>query len=335
MKWCVAVLALAACHEAKVPAASGTHETVALAGTGKASFDFIAYEEARERVWVPYARDAGFVDVYDIKAKSLAHVTGFGTREVEDDGRKRVLGPSAVAFGDGVAYIGNRGTNEICVVSLDSLKLGACSPLPAAPDCIVYVPALKELWVTLPKTNSVVVLDAATPAALAVRATIAVDGAPEGYALDGERGVFLTNLEDKNRTLRIDLRARTVISNWAPGCSEEGPRGLVADSARGLVWVACTDRVQVLDAKRDGAVTGSLETGAGVDDVFFAGDRVYVAAGKAARLTVAHADQAGHPVVDTTFPTVPRARNAVADRAGNVYVVDPAAPALLVFPSAR
>lgn len=304
--------------------------TVPLApGHGNAGFDFIGYEPGAERIWIPYAREGGFVDVYDVKSKALTHISGFGTKVQEDDGRKRESGPSSVAFANGIAYIGDRGTNQLCAVDTSSLKLGACFTLPAAPDCVIFVPSTKELWVTTPKTNSVVVVDAANPAALKIKATIKTDGAPEGYALDEAHGFFLTNLEDKNRTLRIDLKKRAVAATWQPGCSDDGPRGLQA--AGNFVLVACTDKVQVLDGT--GAVKGTIDTGAGVDDIFFANERVYVGAGKAAKLTVAHVDATGQASVVATVPTVARARNAVADQAGNAYLIDPAGPSLLVIPT--
>src|SRR6202012_6043213 len=118
MKYCLLVaLALAACRPSPAPTSSSSspssHTVVPLApGHGNAGFDFIGYEPVRERIWIPDFREGGFVDVYDIKTKALTHITGFGTKELEDDGRKRVLGPSSVAIGDGVAFIGDRGTNQ-------------------------------------------------------------------------------------------------------------------------------------------------------------------------------------------------------------------------------
>ena len=48
----------------------------------------------------------------------------------------------------------------------------------------------------------------------------------------------------------------------------------------------------------------------------------YVAAGKAARLTVARLDDKGQFAVVATAETSDGARNAVADAKGNVYVTD-------------
>ena len=66
--------------------------------------------------------------------------------------------------------------------------------------------------------------------------SIALPGAPAG-------GVFFTNLEDKDRTLRIDVRSRRVTTTWLPGCGDDGPKGLALDQALDFLFVACRDRV--------------------------------------------------------------------------------------------
>jgi len=105
------------------------------------------------------------------------------------------------------------------------------------------------------------------------------------------------------------------------------------DSARQLVFVACTDHVQVLDARRDGAPLGRLDTGAGVDNLDYveATGLLIAAAGKAGQITTARFDDQGQPTIVATGTTAAGARNAVADANGNVYVPDPASATLLVL----
>ena len=160
---------------------------------------------------------------------------------------------------------------------------------------------------------------------------------PEGYAVDDVRGLFFTNLEDKGSTLVIDVKAHAVKATWTASCGKDGPRGLAFDSKRNFLVVACTDHVQVLDAGHDGALLGRLATGAGVDNVDLVDGTLYVAAGKAAKLTVATLDDAGSLRVIATADTAPGVRNAVADTSGNVYAGDSLGSRLLVFaaPSKR
>src|ERR1700690_4605854 len=42
---------------------------------------------------------------------------------------------------------------------------------------------------------------------------IKTDGSPECYAVDAAHGVFYTNLEDKNRTLAIDIKTHAALKS--------------------------------------------------------------------------------------------------------------------------
>ncbi|GAC1394507.1 MAG: hypothetical protein NVSMB47_03580 [Polyangiales bacterium] len=313
-------------------AATAVREAPLPSGSGPASFDFITYEPARARVWIPSARDGGAVDVYDVAKGTFTRIGGFPVTAQEVDGKKRLAGPSSAAIGDGVVYIGNRSTSEVCPVDAATLVVGACFELSRRIDAVVYVPSVKEVWVTTPNDRAITVLDASKPAALQAKTVIAVDGAPEGWAVDESRGLFFTNLEDANRTLVIDVKSHAVKASFAAGCNADGPRGLGIDPTASRLFLACTDRVRVLDLGHEEALVSELDTGAGVDNVDYLLARrlLYVAAGKAGRLTVAHLDDDGRltPVASTVTAT--RARNAVADPSGTAYLIDPAAPRLLI-----
>ena len=299
---------------------------------GNAFLDYIAYERGNRRVWVPVG-STGSVDVLDTATKTFTRVDGFKTVDREARGQKRTMGPSAVSIGDGFAYVGNRGTSEVCAVDVKTLKLGTCLKLPSAIDGVVYVGPSKEVWVTAPHDGKLLVLDASKPGQLAAKPSIDVPGQPEGYAVDESRGLFFTNLEDKGGTVVIDVKTHKPRATWNAGCGADGPRGVAVDEARNFVVVACTDHLQVLDAGHDGAKLGTLDTGAGVDniDLLAAKKLLYVAAGKAERLTVARLDDQGKLTVVATAATSPGARNPVADESGNVYVADSPASRLLAF----
>ena len=100
-----------------------------------------------------------------------------------------------------------------------------------------------------------------------MRATIELDGDPEGYAVDEERGLFYTNLEDKDRTLAIDLETRKVVATWPPAAARTGrgpgarPRALLA--LRGLR----RPRRGRSTSSTTGKPLGRLETGGGVDNL--------------------------------------------------------------------
>lgn len=310
-----------------------TFKPVALPGASPpASLDYIAYEAAHGRVWVPVG-NTGSADVYDIAAGSFTRVDGFKTAEREYRGKKRTAGPSAVTIGDGVAYVANRATSEVCPVDLGTLKPGKCVKLPSSTDGVAYVPPAKEVWVTMPRTQAIAVLDAAKPGALTMKTRIKLEGDPEGYAVDASRNLFFTNLEDKNKTVVIDVATHEPKATWTPDCGSDGPRGIAAEVAHGFVFVACTDHIDILDGSRDGAQLGKLETGAGVDNIDWieAQRRLYVAAGRAAKVTVAQIDDQGVATIVASGPSTDGARNGVADATGNLYVADPVNARLLVF----
>jgi DNA-binding beta-propeller fold protein YncE len=222
----------------------------------------------------------------------------------------------------------------VCPVDTATLTLGKCLKLSSATDGVAYVASAKEVWVTTPRDQSLTVLDASKPDTLKIKATIKLDGAPEGYAVDDSRGLFFTNLEDKNETLVIDVKThRPRGSAWKPDCGPDGPRGIAVDVSRAFVFVACTDHVQILDAARDGAPLATLDTGAGVDNIDWLETHrlLYVGAAKAARLTVARIDDKGHPTVIATGASAQGARNGVADASGNAYLADAGGARLLVF----
>lgn len=304
--------------------------------TGGVFMDYIAYDRGHHRVWVP-AGNTGSVDVVETRGETITRIEGFPTAEFERAGTRRTVGPSSAAVGEGVVYVGNRGDSSVCAVDASTLQKGACLKLDSSPDGLAYVGAAKELWVTTPRDRSIAILDASKAGALAPKARVALEGAPEGFAVDDGRGVFYTNLEDKDRTLAIDLRSRAVTKTWLPKCGEAGPRGLAIDTARNLLVVACTDHVSVLDAGKDGQILSSVDTGAGVDNIDYVPSRqeLYAAAGRAATLTVARLDDQGKLTPVASVATAPGARNAVATDEGVAYLTDsPEGKLLVVAPTA-
>jgi DNA-binding beta-propeller fold protein YncE len=291
---------------------------------GAVSLDYLAADRTSGRVWIP-AGNTGSVDVLDVASRKVTRIEGFTTRARETRGGTRVMGPSAVAIGDGVAFIGNRATAEICGIEVRKLAKIACVELTSPTDGVAYVPSTKEVWVTMPRDESLTLVDASDATHLRQAARIALPGKPEGYAVDSARGWFFTNLEDKDKTVVIDVKSRKVMKTWNAGCGSDGPRGLAYDQTRRFLFVACTDKVEVLDAGHDGAVLAQLDTGAGVDNIDYLETKqnLFVAAGKAARLTVAHVGAGGKLVTLGTAPTAEGARVVVVARDGTAVVADP------------
>jgi len=297
--------------------ASYTVKNVPLPGSGPISMDYIAFDPATRFVWVP-AGNTGAVDVIDSANDSVKQITGFPTAEMGTGERKRVVGPSSVSVGEGSVYVGNRGDSNICAFDPRTFAKGKCHRLDSMPDGVAYVAPTKEVWVTTPRDKSIRILDAAT---LDEKAKLTYEGNPEGFAVDARLGRFYTNLEDKDRTLAIDLKSRKTVATWNPACGEDGPHGLRADAAAGRLFVACSAQVEVLDTGT-GKTLSSVDTGDGVDDIDYsaASHLLYVGAARAGRLTVARVDPAGKLSVAATVTVPVGARNPAGADSGSVYL---------------
>lgn len=304
---------------------------------GLVTLDYFAYDHASHLLWVP-AANTGTVDVIDTATDKINSVKGFSVAQVKLHGKLSPMGPSSVAIGDGVVYIGSRGDSRICIIDGRTLKLGTCiafappsAGLAAAPDGLIYISATRELWATsgspafgVPAADrSIQILSAARPGELTPAGKIPLPGSAEGYAVDKVHGRFYTNLQETGQTVAIDVHKRAILSTWR---SCDDPSGVAVDSKRGFVFVACTDHVIVLDVAHDGRVVGSIKTGAGVDNIDYADDTglLYVAAAEAAQLTVARIDDSGKPSPLALVPTTKGTRSVVAGDGGSVYLIDPA-----------
>jgi DNA-binding beta-propeller fold protein YncE len=287
-------------------------------GVGDVTMDYISYDPATNSVWVP-GGNSGAVDVIDAATGKVRQIKGIPTKEVDLRGGKRVLGPSGISIGEGTVYIGNRGDSSVCGYDSRTLAPAACAHLDIAPDGIAYVAPTKEVWVTTPGDKSIRVLDEKT---LMQKAKLTYEGNPEGYAVDATRGRFYTNLEDKDKTLAIDLKTQKTVATWNPSCGKDGPHGLGLDAKAGHLFIACSTLAEVMDVVHDGAVISMIDTGDGVDDIHYvpATHMLYVGAARAAKLTIARADDKGHLTVVAQVPTQEGARNATSTKDGTVYL---------------
>jgi DNA-binding beta-propeller fold protein YncE len=308
--------------------------------TDSVALDDFAYDHAKEKLWVP-ASNLAAVDVIDAKTDAISQVTGFITSETERRGRKFMVGPTAITLADGVAYVGNRGDAAICTVNTASLERGECVPISSdsslKPDTLTWVAMSHEIWVNVrPLTEnnaeaakSIQVFDATDRDHPKLKTKIALTGFAEGYAVDNQRGIFYTNVEEIGKTVAIDIRTHQIVATWDPGSKEVG--GLALDSKRNFLLVACGDHVVSMDAGHGGKVLGSIPTGAGVDLIGYSAEKglLYAAAGQAATLTIASLDDSGKFHLTATVPTTKGARCVVAGSGETAYLIDPPEGAIL------
>src|SRR5437868_2529055 len=303
--------------------------------TGAVSLDYFAYDRATGKIWVP-ASNTGAVDVIDEKTDAVSQIAGFPTGEIERRGKKITVGPTAASIGDGVVYIGNRGNATLCVIDAKTFTRGECVPASpdrgVTPDGVLYVAATREVWITTRPTlgadpaaaKSLQVFDASNPRRLKWKSKIPLDDLAEGYAVDNDRGLFYTNIEDAGVTVAVDVRSRDIVAKWNPGSADL--QGLALDPARRFLFVACGDHVVSIDAGHGGKVIDSIATGPGLDNIDYSADAklLYAAASQAATLTIAEVGDDGKFHLKATVPTVKGARSVVAAGNETAYVIDPA-----------
>jgi DNA-binding beta-propeller fold protein YncE len=300
--------------------------------SGTVALDYFAYDRATGKLWVP-ASNTGSVDVIDETTDAISQITGFPTGEIERRGRKITVGPTAASMGDGVVYIGNRGDATLCIVNPKTLARGESVPMDGAvtPDGVVYVAATRELWITLrPKAGdgtaarSLAIFDVSDPQRLKQKAKIPLENLAEGYAVDNQRGLFYTNVEETGATVAIDARTHTIVAKWNPGSSDL--QGLALDEARHFLCVACGEHVVSIDTGHGGKVIDSISTGPGLDNIDYSSERkvLYAAASQAATLTIAEVDDSGKFHLKATVPTVKGARGVIAGKGETAYLIDPA-----------
>jgi DNA-binding beta-propeller fold protein YncE len=320
---------------ATVTSLPGWGPPISLPGGPPVGMDYLAYDASTNRVWVP-AGNTGDVDVIDAATGKVSVIGGLPTAPPRRPGRPRV-GPSSAAVAGDVVWIGNRADDRLSSFDARTLAPRASLALPTMPDGLQYVARTRELWVTAPGARAILIVPLAGKAPGPV-ATLALEGAPEGYAVDDTRGVFYTNLEDKDETLALDVRTRKVIGRWPAGCGGDGPRGLALDEKRGWLFVACTNGARVLSLP-SGKQVGHVVTGGGVDNLAYdptptptpTRPALYIASAKDGTLVKASVLGDGKLHASSPVPTAPGARNPIVDARGTVYLEDREGGKLLVL----
>src|SRR3954469_14767646 len=132
---------------------------IALPGGPPVGMDYLAYDAATGRLWVP-AGNTGNVDVVDVASGKITTIGGFATKPAVRAGRPN-MGPSSATIGDGVVWVGNRGDDRVCAFDARTLQKGPCAGLPSMPDGLAWVGATHELWVTTPRDHTLTIVPVA------------------------------------------------------------------------------------------------------------------------------------------------------------------------------
>jgi len=299
-------------------------------GEGGIGFDDLRFSPELGKLLVPAGR-SGRLDLLDPKTRAIVEIAGFSSSREGPRGHSQ--GTTSADFGDGLIFASDRSEQSLVVIDPATRRINARIKLGGSPDYVRWVAPVREVWVSEPGSKRIetFLLAEKSPPRLVPAGNIEVADGPESLEIDPPRNrVYSNTWHDK--TIAIDLGSRAIAARWSHGC--EGARGLAVDTARGFVFVGCTEgKAVVLDAAHDGKVLGTAKAGKGVDIIAFSAklSHLYVPAAEAGNLTVLDVGEGGDLKSIGTIVAAPDAHCAAADGDGNVYVCDPGKGRLLVF----
>ncbi|MCX7011195.1 MAG: YncE family protein [Candidatus Sumerlaeota bacterium] len=167
----------------------------------------------------------------------------------------------------GRGFTSNGGSNTLTVFDLKSLKTLLTVKAEGSPDFIMYDPATKRVFALGNHGHVITAVKADTQGDAADIATLAVDGAPESGATDGQ-GTIYVNLEDADKILKIDAKAMKVVETW-PTDPGKTPTGLVLDKDHGHLFCSCHNDMMILVDVATGKVLDNAPIGTGTDSAGF------------------------------------------------------------------
>ncbi|MBS0662376.1 MAG: YncE family protein [Verrucomicrobia bacterium] len=281
------------------------------------SWDYLTYDSARDCVYIA-RRDDGIL-IYDAKAQKIT-----GALEDSKGGNSTVLVPEF----DRAYVVKQDGT--LLILQLSTLKKIGTVSVGDNADNAFYDPATKQLLVTQGDSSQATFVDAKTGA---VNGVLKVDSESlEGTAPDGEGNYYLA-LRDRDKVLKIDARARTVVAEWKIGAHVK-PNGVAYDAAHRRVFVSTRgENPALLVFDPTGRIVAEPPIGRGNDQVVFdAGSRqIYTSNGFDGTLVVLQQVDADTYQLVEAATTRPYARTMALDpKTKKVYLttaegtVDPA-----------
>jgi len=263
MSKCLVVLGatlLAACSAApsSQPASSNTpgskatyHLANKLTIGGEAGWDYLVVDPEARRLYVSHLT----------KVEVLDTDTGKFVGQIKD-----TPGVHGIALAPklGKAFTSNGKADTVSVIDLKTLAHLSEIKAGKKPDAIIYDPGTERVFVSNGESDDLTAIDAVTGK---VAGTIAVGGAPEFSAADGQ-GTLWVNLEDKNAFVTIDAKTLKVTKTTPlPGCEE--PASMAFDPANRRLFIGCKNHVLAVVDPDSGKVIKTLPIGEHVDATVF------------------------------------------------------------------
>jgi DNA-binding beta-propeller fold protein YncE len=276
-------------------------DTFKIGGTG--GWDYANVDPLARKLYVTHGTSIASVDIDTGKVNAhLADANGAHIALPVNDGQTLLLTQGKA---NKVSFIdAQTGTD------LGDIATGA------KPDGAIADPATGMVFVL---DNGGAQIDAINPLTRTLSGTIAMQGAPEGYAVDG-KGLLFTHYEDKNAIAVVDTRTLKIKATYEmPDCAE--PTGLALIPDQRLLLSACdNDKARITNADT-GALVASLPIGGGADGVAYdeKARLAYIPCGEDGTLVVI--SFAGKPHIVEVVKTHKGARTLALDpKTGRVYL---------------
>jgi YVTN family beta-propeller protein len=260
-----------------------------LAGDG--GWDFLSVDPVQRRVYVTHADSVQVLD-----ADSL-HLLG----TISDVPRPH----GVVALSElGLGFVSSGDPGSVVVFDLKTLKKTVSLSSSKDTDVILYEPATAHIFTFNGDSGDATVID---PSTQKVITKISLGGEPEVAVADG-KGTLYDNLANKNQLIKINAKTLKIEQRWSTAPGTE-PTGLAMDSAHGLLFIGCRNKLLVVMDSATGKVLQTLPIGEHVDSTVFdaATGNIFNSCGDGT-LAVAHED------TPTSFSVVEDAKTEAGAR---------------------
>jgi len=274
---------------------------------GKEYWDYIAFDSSSRHLYISH----------NTEVKVVEADTGKIVGSIPD--LKRVHGIALVPH-LGKGFISDGGADEAVVFDLKTLSVTAHIKTGANPDCIIYDPASKHVFIMNGKTND---SSAIEPTTDTVVATIPMGGRPE-YAVADGKGMIYDNIEDKNEVVAFDSLTNTIKSRWPIAPAEEAT-AMDMDVKNHRLFIGGRNKLLAIMDADTGKVIQTFPIGAGVDtNIYEPGTSLLFTATREGTLHIFHEDAPDKFSVVETVKTEFGARNAALDHKTHRIFIDTA-----------
>ena len=273
------------------------------ADTGPSSVDLLTVDPRVHRLYVPHSSRSALEVIDTDQMRVVASVTGLP----EIKGIALTSEPNTVFTSEG--------TGTVSVIDVSSAQVVDTIQTAGSPDAIVYDQPKDLVAVSLGDAKKLAFIDRSTHK---VTGTADLPGNPELMSVDPKSGDVYISIHDKDEIGVVDPTTLEVNPIYK-GCDIKAPTGIIFDDSQGLMFVASTKELNIVDVLVD-KCKGAVDLGSGTDQIAFNAHRhhIYAANGGSQNLTVVDS-QSLQPV--GVIGTGPGAGTVAADPTqDNVYV---------------